>query len=99
MTALGDMSMEKLAAVEMILGGAIPTFNTQEEHEKATKDYKTKAKKLFGDARERADAKEKEKQKGKMGAKEYFLHCRNKSNQSLNHLIGQSAATILTAMS
>ena len=64
MTALGDMSMEKLAAVEMILGGAIPTFNTQEEHEKATKDYKTKAKKLFGDARERADAKEKEKNKG-----------------------------------
>ena len=56
--------MEKLSAVEMILGGAIPTFDAKTEHEKATQGAKDKAKKLFGDAKERSDAKKKEKQKG-----------------------------------
>ena len=58
------MSMEKLTAVEMILGGVIPTFDAEAEHEKATQEAKNKAKKLFGDAKERSDAKKKEKQKG-----------------------------------
>ena len=63
-TALGDMSKEKLAAVEAILGGVMPTFDAKKEQEKTIQDAKNKAKKLFGDAKERHDAKKKEKQKG-----------------------------------
>ena len=59
------MSMEKLAAVEMILGSSISTIDTKTEQEKFTLDAKNKAKKLFGDAKERKDAKKKEK-KGKL---------------------------------
>ena len=58
------MSIEKLAAVETILGSSISTYDTKQEQEKLTKDAKNKAKKLFGDAKERADAKQKEKKKG-----------------------------------
>ena len=58
------MSMEKLAAVESILGSSISAIDTKTEQEKLTLDAKNKAKKLFGDAKERKDAKKKEK-KGK----------------------------------
>ena len=60
------MSMEKLAAVESILGSSISAIDTKTEQEKLTLDAKNKAKKLFGDAKERKDAKMKEK-KGKYG--------------------------------
>ena len=60
-TSLGDMSMEKLAAVESILGSSISAIDTKTEQEKLTLDAKNKAKKLFGDAKERKDAKKKEK--------------------------------------
>ena len=55
------MSMEKLAAVESILGSSISAIDTKTEQEKLTLDAKNKAKKLFGDAKERKDAKKKEK--------------------------------------
>jgi hypothetical protein len=53
--------MEKLAAVESILGSSISAIDTKTEQEKLTLDAKNKAKKLFGDAKERKDAKKKEK--------------------------------------
>ena len=51
----------KLAAVESILGSSISAIDTKTEQEKLTLDAKNKAKKLFGDAKERKDAKKKEK--------------------------------------
>ena len=66
------MSMEKLAAVEMILGSSISTIDTKTEQEKLTLDAKNKAKKLFGDAKERKDAKKKEK-KGMVETLKIFL--------------------------
>ena len=45
------------------MGGAMPTFDVKAEHEKATAEAKNKAKKLFGDAKERSAAKKIEKQK------------------------------------
>ena len=71
-TGLGEMSMEKLAAVEAILGGNMATFDTKKEHEKTIQDAKNRAKKIFGDARERHDAKKKEKQKGTLCTYIYY---------------------------
>ena len=66
------MSMEKLAAVESILGSSISAIDTKTEQEKLTLDAKNKAKKLFGDAKERKDAKKKEK-KGVVETLKMFL--------------------------
>ena len=66
------MSMEKLAAVESILGSSISAIDTKTEQEKLTLDAKNKAKKLFGDAKERKDAKKKEK-KGMVETLEFFF--------------------------
>ena len=62
---------EKLAAVESILGSSISAIDTKTEQEKLTLDAKNKAKKLFGDAKERKDAKKKEK-KGMVENKKIF---------------------------
>ena len=64
--------MEKLAAVESILGSSISAIDTKTEQEKLTLDAKNKAKKLFGDAKERKDAKKKEK-KGMVETLEMFF--------------------------
>ena len=60
---LGELSMSKLAAVETILGGTMPTFDAKSDHEQVTANAKVKAKKLFGDAHDRKYAKKKEKEK------------------------------------
>ena len=41
----------------------MPTFDAKADHKKVTADAKMKAKKLFGDAKERKFAKQKEKEK------------------------------------
>ena len=57
----------KLKAVEKIMGEAQPTINPKAEHEKAKATAKTKAKSLYGDAKERSDAKKKVKAAGASG--------------------------------
>ena len=63
-TGFGELGLLKLAAVEKILGGSMPTFDAKADHKKVTADAKRKAKKLFGDAKF-AKQKEKENQGGK----------------------------------
>lgn len=60
---LGLVDVGQLQAIELILGRSMPTFDAKTEHEKAIGKAKTKAEKLFGDAKERSAAKKKEKNK------------------------------------
>lgn len=55
------IDLKQLAIVETILGGQLPSFDAKSEHEKAKATAQNKAKKLFGDAKERTAAKKQEK--------------------------------------
>ena len=58
----------KLKAVELIFSSAAPQFDAKVEHEKATASARTKAQKLLGDVKTRAQAK-KDLKKGKKDKK------------------------------
>ena len=60
------MNLANLTAIEKILGGSVASYDAKSEHEKITANAKVKAKKLFGDAKERRYAKKKEKEKNGM---------------------------------